>query len=50
MTFDDLGLIEPLTRAVRAEGYDTPTPIQVRAIPHVLARKDLLGLAQTGTG
>jgi ATP-dependent RNA helicase RhlE len=50
MTFDDLGLIEPLTRAVRAEGYDQPTPIQVKAIPHVLAGRDLLGLAQTGTG
>src|SRR6185503_5860813 len=36
--------------AVRAEGYVTPTPIQQRAIPHVLAGKDLLGLAQTGTG
>jgi ATP-dependent RNA helicase RhlE len=50
MTFDDLGLIEPLTRAVRAEGYDQPTPIQQKAIPHVLAGRDLLGLAQTGTG
>jgi ATP-dependent RNA helicase RhlE len=50
MTFEDLGLIEPLTRAVRAEGYEQPTPIQIRAIPHVLSGKDLLGLAQTGTG
>src|SRR5262252_10348674 len=50
MTFDDLGLIEPLTRAVRGEGYEKPTPIQARAIPHVLAGRDLLGLAQTGTG
>ncbi len=50
MTFDDLGLIEPLTRAVRGEGYQRPTPIQARAIPHVLAGRDLLGLAQTGTG
>ncbi len=48
--FDDLGLIEPLTAAVRTEGYERPTPIQARAIPHVLAGKDLLGLAQTGTG
>ena len=48
--FEDLGLIEPLTAAVRAEGYERPTPIQARAIPHVLAGKDLLGLAQTGTG
>src|SRR5262249_44389530 len=50
MTFDDLGLIEPLTRAVRGEGYERPTPIQTKAIPHVLAGRDLLGLAQTGTG
>jgi ATP-dependent RNA helicase RhlE len=50
MTFEELGLIEPLQAAVRAEGYERPTPIQVRAIPHVLAGKDLLGLAQTGTG
>ncbi len=49
-TFEDLGLIEPLLRAVAAEGYATPTPIQVQAIPHVIAGKDLLGLAQTGTG
>jgi ATP-dependent RNA helicase RhlE len=49
-TFDELGLIEQLTTAVRAEGYQSPTPIQARAIPHVLAGKDLLGLAQTGTG
>jgi ATP-dependent RNA helicase RhlE len=48
--FEDLGLIEPLTRAVAAEGYTQPTPIQQKAIPHVLAGKDLLGLAQTGTG
>ena len=49
-TFDDLRLIEPLTRAVRDEGYTQPTPIQVAAIPHVLEGRDLLGLAQTGTG
>jgi ATP-dependent RNA helicase RhlE len=48
--FEDLGLIEPIVRAVRAEGYEKPTPIQERAIPHVLAGRDLLGLAQTGTG
>ncbi|MCA9679209.1 MAG: DEAD/DEAH box helicase, partial [Myxococcales bacterium] len=48
--FEDLGLIEQLTSAVRAEGYQRPTPIQARAIPHVLAGRDLLGLAQTGTG
>jgi len=50
MQFSDLNLIEPLLRAVRAEGYDTPTPIQERAIPHVLAGRDLIGCAQTGTG
>ena len=48
LRFDQLGLIEPLTAAVRAEGYERPTPIQAHAIPHVLAGKDLLGLAQTG--
>ncbi|MCC6804333.1 MAG: DEAD/DEAH box helicase [Anaerolineae bacterium] len=50
MQFQDLKLIEPLLRAVRAEGYTTPTPIQTQAIPHVLAGKDLIGCAQTGTG
>lgn len=49
-TFDDLKLSEPLLRAVRAEGYTSPTPIQVQAIPHVLAGRDVLGCAQTGTG
>ena len=50
MQFQDLKLIEPLMRAVRAEGYDEPTPIQAQAIPYVLAGKDLIGCAQTGTG
>lgn len=50
MLFSDLNLIEPLVRAVAAEGYDVPTPIQQQAIPHVLAGRDLLGCAQTGTG
>jgi ATP-dependent RNA helicase RhlE len=50
LTFADLRLIEPLLRAVAAEGYATPTPIQQQAIPHVLDGRDLLGLAQTGTG
>ncbi|HZH75997.1 MAG TPA: DEAD/DEAH box helicase, partial [Archangium sp.] len=50
MTFDDLKLAETLLRAVKAEGYTTPTPIQQQAIPHVLAGKDVLGCAQTGTG
>jgi ATP-dependent RNA helicase RhlE len=50
MQFDELQLIEPLLRAVRAEGYSQPSPIQEQAIPHVLAGRDLLGCAQTGTG
>jgi ATP-dependent RNA helicase RhlE len=48
--FSELGLIPALLTAVAAEGYVEPTPIQVKAIPHVLAGRDLLGLAQTGTG
>ena len=50
MTFDDLGLSEPLLRAIREQGYDTPTPIQAQAIPAVLKGGDLLAGAQTGTG
>ena len=50
MRFEDLRLSEPILRAVTAEGYVTPTPIQVKAIPHVLQGSDLLGCAQTGTG
>jgi ATP-dependent RNA helicase RhlE len=50
MRFEDLALIEPLVRAVRSEGYAEPTPIQEQAIPQVLAGRDLLGCAQTGTG
>src|SRR5512143_3803099 len=50
MQFSALGLIPPIARAVAAEGYVSPTPIQAQAIPHVLAGRDLLGLAQTGTG
>ncbi|MBL8860982.1 MAG: DEAD/DEAH box helicase [Planctomycetes bacterium] len=49
-TFAELGLIAPLLSAVKAQGYETPTPIQVAAIPHVLAGRDLLGCARTGTG
>jgi ATP-dependent RNA helicase RhlE len=48
--FDALGIAPALLKAVAASGYTTPTPIQVQAIPHVLAGKDLLGIAQTGTG
>jgi len=48
--FTDLGLAEPLVRALEAKGYSTPTPIQAQAIPYVLEGRDLLGIAQTGTG
>ena len=50
MTFIELGLSEPLARALARLGYETPTPIQQRAIPVVLAGRDLLAAAQTGTG
>src|SRR5215468_9409611 len=50
MSFSQLGLIPALERAVAGEGYVEPTPIQARAIPHVLAGRDMMGLAQTGTG
>ncbi len=50
MPFQELGIIEPILRALHEEGYRTPTPIQQQAIPIVLQKKDLLGVAQTGTG
>ncbi|HVM22432.1 MAG TPA: DEAD/DEAH box helicase [Sphingomicrobium sp.] len=50
MTFADLGLSDELLRAVTDSGYDEPTPIQRAAIPPVLMGKDLIGIAQTGTG
>jgi ATP-dependent RNA helicase RhlE len=50
MLFKDLGLIQPILKAVEQEGYTTPTPIQLQSIPVILERKDLLGCAQTGTG
>ena len=50
MTFKDLGLADPILKALRAEGYENPTPIQQQAIPILLKGKDLLGVAQTGTG
>ena len=50
MKFTELGLSAGLLRAVGEQGYDTPTPIQQQAIPHVLAGRDLEALAQTGTG
>jgi ATP-dependent RNA helicase RhlE len=50
VSFTELGLAPELTRAVREQGYETPTPIQEKAIPGVLAGRDLIGCAQTGTG
>ena len=50
MKFSDLGLSEKVLQAVSQAGYEIPTPIQAEAIPHVLARRDVLGIAQTGTG
>ena len=48
--FSDLGLADPIHRALRARNHITPTPIQSRAIPELLAGRDILGIAQTGTG
>jgi len=50
MKFADLGLSDNLLKAVESAGYDTPTPIQAQAIPSVLMMRDLIGIAQTGTG
>ncbi|MFT6935236.1 MAG: ATP-dependent RNA helicase RhlE [Maribacter sp.] len=50
MTFKELGLAEPILQALETEGYTHPTPIQEQAIPILLTGKDLLGVAQTGTG
>ncbi|MFN5792687.1 MAG: DEAD/DEAH box helicase, partial [Burkholderiales bacterium] len=49
-TFADLGLADPLLRAVQAEGYTHPTPIQAEVIPAMIAGHDVIGIAQTGTG
>ena len=49
-TFNDLGLAEPILRAVSAEGYNHPTPIQAQAIPPLIDGRDVIGIAQTGTG
>jgi ATP-dependent RNA helicase RhlE len=49
-SFNDLGLSAPILKALASENYVTPTPIQTQAIPTVLAGRDLLGIAQTGTG
>jgi ATP-dependent RNA helicase RhlE len=48
--FTDLGLAQPILKALAAQGYVTPTPIQAQAIPGVMQGRDLLGIAQTGTG
>lgn len=50
MTFNELNLSAPLLRAVAEAGYESPSPIQASAIPPVLAGRDLMGCAQTGTG
>ncbi|MGB5361443.1 DEAD/DEAH box helicase [Eudoraea sp.] len=50
MTFKELGLADPILKALQVEGYENPTPIQEQAIPILLKGKDLLGVAQTGTG
>jgi ATP-dependent RNA helicase RhlE len=50
MNFEELGLSEPILRAIFTSGYTDPTPIQLEAIPHVMQGRDVLGCAQTGTG
>lgn len=50
ITFQSLALMEPIQRALRDRNYDIPSPIQAQAIPHILAGRDLIGCAQTGTG
>src|SRR5215207_2823955 len=50
MKFADLGLSDELLQAVTSKGYDTPTPIQAQAIPSILMMRDIIGIAQTGTG
>ncbi|HAD21802.1 MAG TPA: ATP-dependent RNA helicase, partial [Opitutae bacterium] len=49
-SFEDMGLAEPILQAVRKAGYETPSPIQECSIPPILEGRDLLGVAQTGTG
>src|SRR6476469_6528420 len=49
-SFKDLGLSAPILAALAAKNYDTPTPIQAQSIPTLLEGRDLLGIAQTGTG
>lgn len=49
-TFDTLGLAEPILKAIKAQGYSTPTPIQAKVIPLLQTERDVIGIAQTGTG
>lgn len=49
-TFDQFGLAADILKAIKEQGYTTPTPIQAKAIPVVLAGRDVMGAAQTGTG
>src|SRR6186713_18992 len=50
MNFSDLNLIKPMVQALEKKGYQQPSPIQIEAIPHILAGRDVFGCAQTGTG
>ena len=50
LSFTDLKLISPLERALAKQNYIVPTPIQIKSIPGLLQGKDLIGIAQTGTG
>ena len=50
MTFKELNITEPILKAVEEKGYTVPTPIQEKAIPVALVKRDILGCAQTGTG
>ena len=50
MKFSEMGLAEPVLKAIEVEGYHTPSPIQAQAIPVVMLGRDVLGCAQTGTG
>ena len=50
MSFEELGLAPEILRAVKAKNYETPTPIQLRAIPAIMDQEDVIGCAQTGTG
>ena len=50
MQFEEMGLSNPLLSAIGGAGYENPTPIQAEAIPHLLMGRDIIGIAQTGTG